>query len=89
MKQNILDMFEDEMKKHFPSLITCLFRIQLSTLEKIQAKQSNLDPQLEFIRNYLSNGLDCETNLLDLWNEFFKRKVKLKCVNFLKKVSLC
>ena len=81
-------MFEDQMKKHFPPLITCLFRIQLSTLEKIQTKQTNLDPQLEFIRGYLDNDLVCEANLINLWDEFFRRKVKLKCISFLKKVNI-
>ena len=82
-------MFEDEMNNHFKPLITCLFRIQLSTLEKIHAKQTKLDPQLEFVRGYLDYDLDCEANLLNLWNEYFRLKVKLKCANFLKKVNIC
>ena len=71
------------MRKHFPSLITYLQRVQPSTLEIIKTKPTPLIPELEFLPSILlGREIRNEIDVLNLCQELLMRAtIKSTSVN--------
>ena len=74
------------MNHHFPFLMTFLFQLQPSTLEKIKTQNTVLGPNMDFVTSRLKGAIN-EDVLLQLIKECSIKKVKLKCQKLLKMVS--
>ena len=87
-ENEIFDMFGAMMKKHFPSLIIFMQKLKLSMFERIQAKKTVLDTQLNFVRFHLNGGLLNEAVMLNILEDLHRKKNQEKALKLLSLVCL-
>lgn len=74
-----------EIKKSFPVLEEFLLQLQPSTLEKIKGSNTKLNRKIEFVAEYLKDGIS-EDTLFNILRELDVRRIRFRCQQMLKMV---